>query len=130
MQSQHDMKQSLKHLSALLARIHKALMEHQMQQRERRTGETLNPATKLNLLLGDPEFAWLRTLSQLMVLIDDAYFQKEPLTESLITSLRNEVDKLLVQQTNEEFAKTFNSVAPLVPGLQKELGELRALFYN
>lgn len=130
MQSQHDLKLSLKHISALLARIHKSLMEYQMQQRELRTGETLNPATKLQLLLGDPEFAWLRTLSQLMVLIDDAYFQKEPLTEARIKQLRGEVDKLLVKQENEEFSRVFNNVAAQIPGLQKELGELRALFYN
>jgi hypothetical protein len=125
MRTQHDLKEELKTLSTRLARIHKGLMDHQMSEREKLTGQSLNPATKLQLLLQDAEFAWLRALSQLMVMVDDGIFQKEPLSEEQVVSLKLEIEKLLFQQTHEEFASHFNTLLPQLPNVQAEYEELK-----
>jgi hypothetical protein len=130
MPTQTELKETLRDLSSTLARIHKGLMDHQMQERETRTGQSLNPATKLNLLLQDPEFAWLRVLSQLMVLVDDAFFQKEPLTENQIGILKSEANELLVLQTNVDFARNFNAIRMMLPDVIREHEKLKLIVTN
>ena len=77
MKTSPEKRDKLKTLTAILARIHKALMELQMNDLQAVSGIEIKPAARLNLLLGDPSFAWLRNLSQLMAIADDVYFQKE-----------------------------------------------------
>ncbi len=96
-----------------------------MQEREARTGQTLTPGTKLQLLLGDPEFNWLRVLSLLMVKVDDAIFMKEPITEPLIAELKADIEALLIDRTNEDFTREFDLVKKFVPDVMREIDKLK-----
>jgi hypothetical protein len=125
MHPQQDMRDSLKHISSLLAKIHKNLMDDQMSNKELKAGGLFSPGTKLNLLLNDPEFDWLRSLSQLMTLIDDGIFQKEPITEEQYYSLVEEVKKLLFKQTNKKFTDQYISICRQRPEIMVEHRELQ-----
>lgn len=127
MNSQQEYRDSLKHISALLAKIHKALVDYELSLRELQVGESFSAGTKLQILIQDPAFAWLRTLSQLMALVDDAIFQKEPLAEEQYLSLRAEVQKLLVEKTTEGFTRPYESIRRKMPEIQTEHEKL-ALF--
>lgn len=126
MSSQKEIKNDLKNLSMILARIHKGLMNCQMQSREERTGAALTPAAKLQLLLSDPEFNWLRVLSLLIVKVDDSVFSREEVAASTVTELKEEIKALLIDQTNEEFTREFLAIKNQVPDVLKEIDALTA----
>ena len=54
-----------------LLKLHKALLEAERIGYEKQMGRIENPGTFLQLLMNDPWFAWLRPISQLIVLIDE-----------------------------------------------------------
>lgn len=120
----------LKNSRDLLLKLHKSLLDH-----ERRIYEGINgpktPGQFLTLLLEDPDFAWLRKFSTLIVEIDEMFAQKdgysEEAVETHIAALR-----LLVamEDEDEDFKAKYQS------GLQQDLdaaaqhGELRGLLFD
>lgn len=93
----------LKHLSTRLMKLHKVLMDHHMKKKELIHGTTFNPNQKLQLLLNDPDLEWLRTLSRLMALIDDAFFQKEKLPKEVFENLKDKIHHLFLKDGDPEF---------------------------
>ena len=63
--------QRLKDVRTPLLKLHKALLEAERIGYEKQVGRIENPGAFLQLLMSDPWFAWLRPLSQLIVLIDE-----------------------------------------------------------
>jgi|SRR5579871_555163 len=63
-----------------LLQLHKTLMESERYTYERDVERVTSANHLLSLLLNDPFFAWLRELSELVVLIDEALDAKEPAT--------------------------------------------------
>lgn len=120
----------LKNSRDLLLKLHKSLLDH-----ERRIYEGINgpqtPGSFLNLLLEDPDFAWLRKFSTLIVEIDEMFAQKDgynqETVETHITALR-----ALVSMEDED--ETFR--AKYQAGLQQDLdaaaqqGDLKALLFE
>ena len=99
----------LKFLSTRLLKLHKALMDHHMKRKEKVHGTLFNPNQKLQLLLNDPDFEWLRTLSRLMAIIDDAYFQKETLAAGLIENLKEKTHHLFLKEGDPQFTSVLLS---------------------
>ncbi len=62
---------------SLLA-IHKALLDHERARYERERGAIRSPGDLLQLVINDPWFAWLRTLSGLITQIDEFISSKDP----------------------------------------------------
>ena len=54
-----------------LLRLHRGLLDAEKAEHERAHG-AITPAAFLQLLIGDPRFAWLAALSELIVQLDDA----------------------------------------------------------
>ena len=120
----------LKNSRDLLLKLHKSLLDH-----ERRIYEGINgpktPGQFLNILLEDPDFAWLRKFSTLIVEIDEMFAQKdgydEAAVETHIAALRSLV---AMEDEDEEFRAKYQS------GLQQDLdaaaqhGELRSLLFG
>ena len=114
----------------MLLKLHKSLLDH-----ERRIYEGINgaktPGQFLNILLEDPDFAWLRKFSTLIVEIDEMFAQKdgydEVTVETHIAALRSLV---AMEDEDEEFRAKYQS------GLQQDLdaasqhGELRSLLFG
>ena len=61
----------LRQLSKALLRLHKALLDGERAAYERMHGPIASNGAYLQLVLGDPAFAWLRQLSRLMAELDD-----------------------------------------------------------
>ena len=75
-----------------LLKHHKNLLDSERDLYERDIARIASPSQFLQLLLEDPHFAWLRELSQLVVLIDETLEWEEPATladaEKLIAQAR------------------------------------------
>lgn len=79
----------LSDLRLALLRLHKTLLDWERAGYERIHGrQTSNDL--LNALLNDPQFAWLRPISQLIVRIDEILGEKTP-------PMRNDVDAVVSQ---------------------------------
>jgi hypothetical protein len=61
-----------------LLRLHTALLASQRASYERDVERITSTGQYLNLVMNDPWFAWLRELSQFIVIIDELLEQKEP----------------------------------------------------
>ena len=72
-----------------LLRLHKTLLEWERGGYERIHGRQ-SSNDLLNALLNDPQFAWLRPISQLIVRIDELLSDKTP-------PMRNDVDAVVSQ---------------------------------
>src|SRR5579859_1505948 len=91
-----------------LLRLHKALVESERIEYEKTIGKIQSPNHFLQLLTTDPWFAWLSPLSQLIVSIDEALDEKEPLTSDMVDSLVRQTTHLLQpSETGSGFAKHY-----------------------
>ena len=61
-----------------LLRLHKSLLDSERAAYERDVARITSTGQFLQLVLEDPWFQWLRELSQLVVLIDEALAAKDP----------------------------------------------------
>lgn len=100
---EHDnpRQRSLELRKALLT-LHKTLIDSERVSFEKTMGEIKSPNHFLQLLTSDPWFAWLRPLSRLIVSIDEALDQKEPLTTGDVDALMNQSGQLLVPAEHAE----------------------------
>lgn len=93
--------------NALLA-LHKALIDSERVTYEQTIGAIQSPNHFLQLLTRDPWFAWLHPLSQLIVAMDEALDEKEPLTNIGVDALVNQARLLLVaSEVGDGFSKHY-----------------------
>jgi hypothetical protein len=88
-------RQLLRELSRRLLRLHKALLDLQRREYE---SDHLPPSSGtelLHLVLNDPHFAWLRTLSALIVQVDDLALTDELATEDDARAQLARIESLL-----------------------------------
>lgn len=82
----------LNQIGRILLRLHKTILDAERAEYEGLYGR-VNPGQMLQLLLNDPWFAWLRTLSELVVLVDEMAESKTPIMEqdadTLLKQIRN-----------------------------------------
>ncbi len=127
MKTSPEQRDKLKILTASFARIHKMLLELQMSELEKISGSEIKPAARLNLLLGDPDFAWLRNLSQLMAIADDVYFQKEEISAEQMSRIQNASQDLFIRETQAAFTKRYQSAARKLSPLMMEHAKLLSI---
>ena len=89
-----DARKPLNALSKELLRLHKQLLDITREDYERINGRIENSFKILDLVLNDPYFAWLRKLSELIVVIDEIV-EREIQTAD-VDAVRREVDQLVV----------------------------------
>lgn len=92
--------QQLSNLSAALLVLHKELLGVARAIYEREVEPIQSPNHFLQLLTGDPWFAWLSPLSQLIAAMDEAVDSKKPVPEADIQALVNQARVLLVASEN------------------------------
>lgn len=63
-----------------LLRLHKSLLDAERSAYERDVERITTTGQYLNLVLNDPWFAWLRGLSQFIVMVDETLDLEEPAT--------------------------------------------------
>lgn len=97
-----ETRQKLKDLSRAMLRLHKTLLEAEKAKYEAANGKISNPYDYLQLVLGDPHFAWLRKISALIALIDEAVSLRRPASETEAQALINETRILLSFEDEDE----------------------------
>jgi hypothetical protein len=70
--------QRLATLSAGMLRLHKSLLDAERAAYERDVARITSTGQYLGLVLGNPWFAWLREISQFIVLVDEARDADDP----------------------------------------------------
>lgn len=96
------MSHRLPELRDALLDLHKALVDSERVSYEKTIGAISSPNHFLQLLTGDPWFAWLHPISQLIVAMDEALDGKEPLTTAGADALVNQARRLLVASEDGE----------------------------
>ena len=105
-----ETRRKLKDLSKAFLRLHKTLLEDAKAEYESVNGKIPNANVYLQLVLDDPHFAWLRKISSLIALIDEAVSVRRPATESDSQALLNEAKILLgFEDADEGFNDKFQT---------------------
>lgn len=76
--------------------LHKLLMNAERAAYEAEGNEIRSPMEFLKLLMEHERFAWLRQLSQLVVMMDEAMEEKPPVTKDRMDALVAEAKHLLM----------------------------------
>jgi hypothetical protein len=102
-QSQQDsaIRQPLLEFRHALLDLHKALIDSERAVYEADVGPVQSPHHFFQLLTNDPWFAWLRPISQLIVVIDEVLDAPEPLTSDNIDAVIMDSVFLLVPAKGE-----------------------------
>lgn len=95
-------RQRLSELRHVLLNLHKTLVDSERVSYEQAVGPVQSPNHFLQLLTRDPWFAWLQPFSQLIVAMDEALEEKEPLTPASADALVKQTGLLLVASENGE----------------------------
>lgn len=91
----------LQELREALLQLHKTLMDSEKAAYEAVFGTISSSQKFLDLLMRDPWFAWLHSISELIVLMDEAMEAEEPpLTAADATRLTEQVRALLKTSEN------------------------------
>jgi hypothetical protein len=101
---------NLKNLSKAMLRLHKTLLDAAKLDYEALNGAITNVNQYFQLVIDDPHFAWLRKISSLIALIDEAVSVRRPATETEAKGLENETQLLLnFQDLDEKFNEKFQT---------------------
>ena len=103
-----DVWRRLSEVREALFSLHKTLIDSERVSYEQTIGTIPSPNHFLQLLTSDPWFAWLQPLSHLVVAVDVALDEKEPLTADGVAALQKQTRQLLVAtETGEGFPKHY-----------------------
>jgi hypothetical protein len=101
---------NLKNLSKAMLRLHKTLLDAAKLDYEAKNGRITSVNLYFQLVIDDPHFAWLRKISSLIALIDEAVSIRRPATEDEALGLQNEAQLLLnFQDADEGFNEKFQN---------------------
>jgi hypothetical protein len=120
----------LKALSKAMLRLHKTLLDAAKLDYEAKNGRIASVNQYFNLVIDDPHFAWLRKISALVALIDEAVSIRRPATESEALGLFNEAKILLNfedadEEFNDKFQRALQTNSDAVLGHNDVLGLLK-----
>ncbi|MCP5557195.1 MAG: hypothetical protein H7A55_05540 [Verrucomicrobiaceae bacterium] len=112
-----------------LLSLHKILMLAERAAYEKEGNVIQSPNHFLQLLTGDVRFAWLRELSQLIVMIDEAMEEKPPITAERADALVEEA-RILLTGSNESgnFAGRYGAMLEREPAVATAHAEISKAF--
>jgi hypothetical protein len=113
-----------------LLRWHKSLLDSERAAYERDVARIASKGQYLQLVLDDPWFAWLREISQLIVIVDETLAQKEqPATPADATRLIAKArDLLLPSESGSEFARHYDQAMQRDPAAVLAHGAMMQVF--
>ena len=104
----------LAELRRLLLQLHKALIDWQRTDYERVRGR-LQTTQLLNVIFNDPEFAWLRSMSGLIVRIDETLVAKTPEEETGTGPLVAQARELIAPEAGSPYAQRYHAALQELP---------------
>jgi hypothetical protein len=100
-----------------LLRLHKTLLDSERAHYEHEVEKIRSTGQMLELVLHDPWFAWLRELSGLVVLIDEAIASDQPVTAGDAERFIGEARSLLMpKEQGQGFARRYFEALQRDPG--------------
>jgi hypothetical protein len=112
-----------------LLKLHLRLLASERAAYERDVARIEGPGQFLNLLLTDPWFAWLRELSQFIVMIDEALAAKEPVSGEEAESILARARALVAPAENgDPFARRYWESAQRDPDVVLAHGDMMQVF--
>jgi len=116
-------------VAAALRALHRVLAERTRRDVEAERQTVIQPGAWLSMLTRDPQFAWLRSLSELMVDLD-VFLEADPApAEDDAASIRAEIERLIapstVPGTESAFAQHYWRYVHDEPNVAVVHGEIR-----
>ena len=116
-------------LSNALRSLHRLLAERARRELETERLTVIQPGAWLSILTTDPQFAWLRSLSELMVDLD-VFLEADPEpADDDAAAIRAEVERLIapstVPETETDFARHYWRCVHDAPSVAVVHGEIR-----
>ncbi|HEU6448537.1 MAG TPA: hypothetical protein VFV23_08885 [Verrucomicrobiae bacterium] len=103
-----ELRERLQQIRNALLKLHKTLVDSERATYEKTFGKIPSPNHFLRLLTNDPWFAWLHPVSLLIVSMDEALDEKEPLTGEKVEALAKESIVLLVaSESGQDFSRHY-----------------------
>ena len=119
-------KESLQNARNLLLKLHKLLIDRERAAYEDTNGP-VGSAEFVNLLIGDPSFAWLRRFSTLIVEVDEMFDQKDGIESTRVDELLEKVRNLIeMKDTDDDFRTKYQESLRTdinLAELQKEIND-------
>ncbi|NNE65975.1 MAG: hypothetical protein HKN33_05360 [Pyrinomonadaceae bacterium] len=110
-----------------LLSFHKILIDRERKDLERASGG-ITAGQFLNLLMTDERFEWLRTISKLVVRIDEAFELDDGMPEELVIKFRREIVAMFDEtENNIEFKGFVSERMQGLPDADALRQEIRAL---
>ena len=116
----------LRDLRGKLLQLHKVLLDDARVAYEMDRGRVTSNATLLQLVIGDPWFAWLHSLSELIIRIDQTAEPDSPATDADAATLFEQVERLLTaSETGEGFQRRYYDALQRQPAVGLAHAEVR-----
>jgi hypothetical protein len=113
-----------------LLRIHKTLLEMERHEYEREHG-TVSVGELFRLVVDHAQFAWLHSISEFVVRIDEALAAKEPLAPDFTSSSIAIASKMFTPaESGDAFQKKYFAAVHSNPNVVMDHAELARLFNN
>lgn len=118
-----DYRDTLRQLASELRKTHKLLLECQSKL----FGAVGTPFDHLQLVTNHPDFAWLRSLSEFMVEIDERLDEEAPVTDVEAAAFRNTLERLVgpAEASSPVFREKYLEALHQAPELTIQHGALR-----
>ena len=101
-------RQRLQDLRNALLRLHKVLLDDTRVTYEMDRGRVGTNVNLLQLVINDPWFAWLHSISELIVRLDESVAKDAPVTEADAAALLDQVEGLLTaSETGDGFQRRY-----------------------
>jgi catechol 2,3-dioxygenase len=116
----------LAELRTRLLALHKTLLDDAKVAYEMDRGRIPSTGALLQLVIGDPWFAWLQQLSGLIVRIDEMTAAEAKATEADTRALFEQVDRLLIpSETGADFARRYFEALQRQPAVVLAHGDVK-----
>ncbi|MBZ5701176.1 MAG: hypothetical protein LAN84_04955 [Acidobacteriia bacterium] len=120
--------QDLTALRHALLRVHKALLEMERRDYERQHGR-VNTGELFRLVLDHPQFAWLHSISEFVVRIDELLDAEEPLTPASARGIYTVAGKMFLPlESGDALQKKYFDALQRDPAVVLEHRGLARLF--
>jgi catechol 2,3-dioxygenase len=121
-----ETREQLRDLRTQLLNLHKVLLDDARGAYELDRGRVGSNASLLQLVIGDPWFAWLHRLSGLIVRIDESISRDAPTTEADASAILDEVERLVTpSESGDDFQKRYYEALHRQPAVITAHGEVR-----
>lgn len=113
-----------------LLRIHKTLLEMERHEYEREHG-SVSVGELFRLVVDHAQFAWLHSISEFVVRIDEALASKEPIDPGFTSSSIAIARKMFIPaESGDTFQKKYFAAVHSNPNVVMDHAELARLFNN